>query len=330
MTRQLDEAPLTAKIPADVDQPDKLMYGLTGRQLAVLAVTALASFGIFTAVRAWLPLPMVIAAVFPVVAAGVVVAVARRDGMGLDRFALAALNHLRMPKERVTASEPIAPPPAWCRMRGQLPSPLQLPVRAVREDGVMELTEGGTAVLVRAGTVAFALRTASEQTALVAMFGRWLNSLDTPVQILVRARPMDLSGLAWHLTDTAPALPDPALERAALDYAAFLTDLHHSRNLLIREVLIVIGDHTPTQATPWLPGRKRQAAREVGAAVVLRRAAETERALAALGVTAEVLDADACTAALAEALSPGETHILNAADPDEVITASAHDQEASR
>ncbi|MBO2454357.1 PrgI family protein [Actinomadura barringtoniae] len=330
MTRQLDEPPLTAKIPADVDQPDKLMYGLTGRQLAILAATALASFGVFTAVRAWLPLPVVVAVVFPVVAAGVVVAVARRDGMGLDRFALAALAHGRTPKERVTATDGVAPPPGWCRMRGKLPAPLRLPARAVREDGVLELAEGGTAVLVRAGTVAFALRTASEQAALVAMFGRWLNSLDAPVQILVRARPMDLSGLACHLTDTAHELPDPALERAALDHAAFLTDLHHSRDLLVREVLIVIRDHTPAQPAPWLPGRKRQTAREAGAAVVLRRAAETERALAALGVTTEVLDADACTTALAEALSPSEPHLAETAGTGEVITTSTHDQEASR
>ncbi|MGH3388864.1 MAG: PrgI family protein, partial [Actinomadura sp.] len=37
----IDDEPLVAKIPADVDRPDKILYGLTARQLAVLAVTGL-------------------------------------------------------------------------------------------------------------------------------------------------------------------------------------------------------------------------------------------------------------------------------------------------
>ncbi|MFG1998645.1 PrgI family protein [Spirillospora sp. NPDC048911] len=322
----LDEEPLVAQIPADVDQPDKLLYGLTARQLVILVITALLALWFYFTAAPWLPLAVIVAVLLPVVAAGAVLAVGRRDGLSLDRFVVTALAHLRAPKTRIATSGDIAAPPGWCRMEGSLPAPLRLPVRAVREDGVMELTEGGTAVMVRAGTVAFALRTASEQAALVAVFGRWLNSLDAPTQILVRARAADLSGLVDRVQDAAPGLPDSALEEAALDHAAFLAELTDSRELLVREVLVVLRDHGPqAPSRPWTSGRRQRALRDAGATVVLRRAEEAARALGVLGISTEVLDAAACTQVLAEALSPAEPPLVGAAGPGEVITARTDD-----
>ncbi|GAA2456188.1 hypothetical protein GCM10010191_89410 [Actinomadura vinacea] len=319
-----DTPPLSAKIPADVDRPDKILYGMTARQLSILAGSGAVAMAIVLAGGDRLPLPLLAALVLPVVAGGAVLTVAHRDGLSLDRLAVAALPHARRPRTRVSAGEPVQGPPSWCRMRGRLPAPLRLPVRAVREDGAMELAEGGTAVIVRAGTVAFGLRTPGEQAGLVAVFGRWLNSLDAPVQILVQARPVDLSGLAGPILEAAPTLPDPDLEQAARDHADFLNELGARHDLLIRQVLIVISDTTQQHQTdprPWSKSRKRSAGRDAGAAVALRRADEAVRSLSALGVTAEVLDAAICTAVLAESLSPAEPRPVDNAGPDEVITA---------
>ncbi|MFC4912260.1 PrgI family protein [Actinomadura gamaensis] len=323
MTRRLmDAEPLTAQIPADVDQPDKIIYGLNARQVVILAATGLVTALGYSLLHALVPFPVTVAALFPMLVFGVVVTLARRDGMSLDRFALAALLHARAAKQLVRTEGPVSAPPAWCRMRGQLPAPLRLPVRAVRQDGVLEFTGGGVAAVVQAGTVSFGLRTTSEQAALVAAFGRWLNSLETPVQILLHTRPVDLSGLADHITRAAPALPDPALEQAATDHAAYLQQVNASVTLLARQVLIVIRDAPGTAPTglggAW--GGRRRGLRRAGAAVVLRRAEEAVRALGVLGIGARVLDADACAQMLAEALSPGRPPLTGTAHPDEVIT----------
>lgn len=321
---QHSEAPMSVKIPADVDQPDKILYGLTARQLAILAGTAAISLWLLLTLGPLVPISVLVAVLVPVVAAGFVLAVTRHDGMNLDRYALAALRHLRSARKRVTAAEPVQPPPAWCRMRGRLPEPLRLPVRAVRQDGVLELTSGGVAVIVRAGTLTFGLRTPGEQAGLVAVFGRWLNSLDTPVQVLVQARPVDLTGLADHITQHAPALPDPALEQAASEHAAFLADLDTEHDLLIRQVLIVITGHVPssppTPALPWQKRKRHRVGRDTAAAVALRRAAEAVQALAALAIPAEVLNAASATAVMTDSLSPGELGLVDNAAPDDVIT----------
>ncbi|MEU9018666.1 PrgI family protein [Actinomadura sp. NPDC048394] len=322
--RQHAEAPMSVKIPADVDQPDKILYGLTARQIAILGGTAAGCLWMLLTFRPLVPFPVLAAVLVPIAAAGIVLAVARHDGMNLDRYTLAALRHLRASKQRVTTGEPVQAPPVWCRMRGRLPEPLRLPVRAVRQDGALELAGGGVAIIVRAGTLSFGLRTAGEQAGLVAVFGRWLNSLDAPVQILVQARPVDLTGLADHITRHAPALPDPELEQAACAHAAFLTDLGIEHDLLIRQVLIVITGHihasTPASVLPWRRHERRRVGRDSAAAVALRRATEAVQSLAALAVPAEVLDADNATAVLAESLSPGEPPLVDNLAPDDVIT----------
>ncbi|MEQ4721676.1 hypothetical protein [Nonomuraea sp. B19D2] len=158
------------------------------------------------------------------------------------------------------------------------------------------------------------LRTAGEQAALVGAFGRWLNSLEAPVQILVRARPVDLGNLIDTVERRAESSPHPALADAASQHVAFLEELNSSRELLARQVLIVLRDNHAARR-----GR-RSVRREASAAVALRRAAETERSLAALGVTTRVLDASAAHQVLTECLDPGGWHPAGQALPDAFIT----------
>lgn len=310
-----DHEPLSARIPADVEQPDKIMYGLTARQVVILGATTLITALAFVALSSLLPVAVTAGLCFPLVTAGSVMALGRRDGMGLDRFALAALAHLRQRRRLVAAPEDIPQAPAWCRARGRLPGALRVPVRAIRQDGVMDLDGNGTAALVRAGTLSFGLRTAAEQAALVGFYGRWLNSLESPVQILIRARPIDLSDLATRVGEAAPDLPHPALRQAADDHAAYLDELGESRTLLVREVLIVLRDQPSSSA-----GRRGRA-REASAAVVARRAAETVRTLNGFGVTAQALNADAYAGVLSDSFSPCQTRPAPSADLDQAITA---------
>ncbi len=308
-----DSEPLITRIPADIARPDKIAYGLTARQLIILVVTGGSASLVYYVFHQVLPIVVVAALLLPLLALGIAVALGRRDGLTLDSFAVAGLLFFRSRKRLVAAPDGVTAPPAWCRLRGRLPGPLRLPVRAIRSDGAMELAEGGTAVLVETSTLSFHLRTAAEQAALVGAFGRWLNSLDAPVQVLVRARPVDLGNLIEGIERQAEQLPHPALAHAAAEHIGFLDQLNTSRDLLARQVLIVLRD------SPAVRGQ-RSSVRDASAAVVLRRAVEAQRSLAALGVSAAVLDADAASRVLTECLDPGGWHPAESALPDEPIT----------
>jgi hypothetical protein len=307
--------PLLAHIPSDIGRPDKVAYGLTVRQIIIVVVTGGLAALVYYLFHQLLPVLVVAGLAMPLLAVGLVVALGRRDGLTLDRFAITGLRFARAPKRLVATTGEVAALPAWCRLRGKLPAPLRLPVRAIRTDGALELADGGVAVLVETSTVSFHLRTTAEQAALVGAFGRWLNSLSAPTQILLRARPVELGSLIDMIEQRVEGLPHLALAQSAAEHVAFLQQLNASRELLARQVLIVLRDQGSTRG-------RRNFRREAAAAVVLRRADEAARTLAALGIQASVMDAEAAHQVLTECLDPGGWHLGSSALPNDVITST--------
>lgn len=308
MSTHADGDGARARMPADVDAPDKVVYGLTFRQLAILAVAALAFYGAWRVLHDLVP-PLVLVGA-AVVLGGLVfgIVVGRRDGLPLDVWLLAAVAHARAPRA-LSTTDTTSTTPDWVqapKSRVMLPAPLRLPADAIDDSGQIRLG-GARAAVVAATSVNLALRTPDEQAALVEVFGRWLNSLSTPTQIVVSAQPVDLHSAARTLSQAKDGLPHPALADAAADHARFLDDLANRRDPLRRQVLIV---------TRTSPGER-------GEHAARRRAENTVRALSGLGVTARVLDGAAVTAAIAAAADPYRPPRPGGlAAPDTVITAT--------
>jgi hypothetical protein len=289
-------------VPADIDTPDRIVFGLTGRQLAIIGAAAAIAWLAYKSLHLP-PIAWVVVGI-PVAGIVVVVAVGRRDGMGMDAWLAAAVRMRRTAPVQAPAGTVVSAGNPLVATTGALvaPAPLRLPADAITPDGLLR-TGDRTAAVVAAGTVNLALRSGQEQQALLEGMAGWLNSLTGPAQIVVRTQRMDLEPYAARLEADAPALPHPALSDAACDHATFLRELATSRDPLRRTVLVVIG----------ADGRERG-----GAA---RRGADTTRALTALGVPARLLDGPAYTGALAAAVDPYAPPVLGTrATPDQVIT----------
>jgi hypothetical protein len=296
--RQPTEDTGRVRIPADVDRPDKLLAGLTARQLAILAVAAVVLWAGYAATRHVVPPAAYGAAAVPVAAVAALLALGRMEGVPADRWVLAAWRHRRSPRRLVPAPEGVPAVPGFLAEAvgphpPALPAPLRLPLAGIGSGGVVDLGPDGLAVICRASAVTFSLRTSAEQEALVAGFARFLSSLAEPVQVLVRAERLDVRPAIDALLDAAPGLPHLALERAARDHAAFLADLAASRDLLRREVLLVFRQ----------PAGQASAEGD-GAGRLLRRAAEAVTALSAAGVSLSVLDGVAASSVLGRCLDP--------------------------
>ncbi|MDF5757605.1 PrgI family protein [Spongiactinospora sp. TRM90649] len=289
------------RIPADVDQEDRIVGGFTARQVAILGCTGALLYAAYLLAEERLPLAVFAAAALPVALTGVLLAIGRRDGVPLDRYLLAAIRHGRSPKHLASTSSDIPDAPAWVAAKpGPHPAPLRLPARGLTADGLIDLGPDGVAAVAEVSTVSFALRTPDEQDALVAVFGRWLNSLSGPAQILVRAERVDLTGPISTLLANADTLAHPALTAAAHEHAAFLTDLSARHDLLRRHVLLIV--------------------REPTAARAVRRLEEAARLLSACGLTIRPLDSDAAGALVASCFDPAAPPGLRS-EPAEVITA---------
>ncbi|MFF7250465.1 PrgI family protein [Embleya sp. NPDC008237] len=294
----------TVRIPADIEKDDKLLGPLTARQIVIFAVATAALWGGHLATRAWLAPLVYVALVAPTALLLVAVVLGQRDGVSLDAWLRAGLRHVRAPKRLAPPHDPDDPredtvpdwlQPDWARQAAPQPAPLSTPVREVAESGVVDLGDDGHAVIAACSTVNLALRTNTEQQALLGGFGRFLNALTGPTQIVVRAKRMDLDPYLYRMRERAPGLPHPALEESALAHADFVEDLAADRDLLVRQVLLV----------------QREAGRPNGRAD--QRVMEAARALGAAGVGVSGLGG-----------ARAREVIASAADPDYASTAGLH------
>ena len=273
------------RIPADIDRPDRILAGLTARQLAILATSGAVAWALATTADLVLPLPVAVALAAPPALVGVALALGWRDGLPLDRLALAAARHRRAPRRLVPAPEGVAAPPAWAAA-GPPPAPLAGPISGLHDDGVVDLGADGAALLCRATAVNLRLRSQPEQQALVAAFARLLHAVTGPLAVVVRADRVDLGAVVADLRAAAPGLPHPALEQAAGEHADFLADLVARRDVLRRERLLVLREPAGTPDP---------------AAALARRAEQAAALLAAAGVTLTPLDQDSAARVLARA-----------------------------
>lgn len=307
-------------VAADFDAPDKVLYGLTARQVAIVAGAGGLIWLAWRLLGDRLPPAVIGVGALPVLGVAVVVAVGRRDGIGLDAWLLAALRSARSPRRLVAAPEGVTAPPAWApvpalpgsrreRRTGSEASvvglvPLRLPLERIGGTGVVERGDGRVG-LTAAGTVSFDLRTPAEQYALVEGMARWLNSLTCPAQVVVSTRAVDLQTRAGQVTERLEELPHPALADAAAGYVGFLLQLAQDRDPLERRVLIVheVGPHADAR-------------------VARRHAEHTARALSGLGAATRALDGGQVTGALAGSCDPWRHTPLEVSAPDAAVTGS--------
>jgi hypothetical protein len=350
------------RIPADVDREDRVIGPLTARQLLILAITGIVLYGAYTLTREFVPLVAFLIVAIPIGVTAAFLALGQRDGITLDRLVLAALRQRMSPQHRVAAPEGIRPAPEWLgsqvanssskgRAKGKdggdaaasavSPAALRLPAEAVTDTGVIDLGKDGVAVVAVCSTINFGLRTPAEQESLVASFGRYLHSLTAPVQVLVRAERLDLSGQIAELREQAGGLPHPALERAAREHAEYLDQLGRATDLLRRQVLLILrepllttgptdglGGASPLTALTAKRKAAKQAAlvddatRRAAEARLVRRLGEAVELLSPSGIVVTPLDAGQATAVLAAACNPDSLIPPNSglAASDEVIT----------
>ncbi|MGH9168652.1 MAG: PrgI family protein [Acidimicrobiia bacterium] len=229
---------MKVRVPADVDMADRIFAGLTARQLAILGGDALLLVLLYVAVGARVPLPLLGVVALPIALVGLLWATTSADGTTWERIVLSALRHFREPRRRVLAPEGIPPLPDWASGAGDRLAPLGLPVEGTSRDGHVELGAEEVAAICRASSINFALRSESEQRALVDGFARLLNALEARVQFLVRSNRTDLRAFLDAIEEGAPGLPHPGLEAAAREHAAFLRSLASRRDILSRQVLV--------------------------------------------------------------------------------------------
>jgi len=329
------DSEVRAFIPADIEAPDRILWNLTARQVAILAATGALLWVAYRTLTPLVPPAVVGIAAVPVVAVAAGLALGRRDGISMDRWVATAVAASRAPRLLVAAGHPVPSVPAWApEMRAADPTgtgatralrtrrgtarhgngrgvavpvprlaPLRLPADRITPAGVVDLDGQGRVALTAVSTVNFDLRSLDEQYALIEAAGRWLNSLSAPTQIVVSTRRVDMHAHADLVEQRLDYLPHPALADAAAGYAEFLHQLGDERDPLDRRIVVA-----------------HRVGAGADAAVARRHAEHTARVLSGLGAPTRVLDGGQVTDILAAACNPWQATGSGRPTPDAVIT----------
>jgi hypothetical protein len=115
----------------------------------------------------------------------------------------------------------------------------RLGIKAIQAS-VMELSDGEYRAILEVSGTARPFEDDTRLEGIMAGFAAFLNGLSYPIQILVRATPVDLTRYVATLEDRGRQVLDGQLAELAHDHAAFVQGLARQRTLLERRFFVVI------------------------------------------------------------------------------------------
>jgi type IV secretory pathway VirB4 component len=114
-----------------------------------------------------------------------------------------------------------------------------LPFSQIREN-VIIMKDGSARVVLKCTTINFLLKSTEEQDSIIISFQRFLNSLDFPVQIMVRSSKLDINGYLDRLQMMAVKQQNALLQNQTYEYIEYLRKLVEVAQIMKKEFYIVV------------------------------------------------------------------------------------------
>jgi len=114
-----------------------------------------------------------------------------------------------------------------------------LPFSEVR-DNIVIMKDGSARIVLRVEAVNFALKSEPEQDAIIYSFQHFLNSLQFPIQILVRSLKVDIEGYLTRLKNLTAGQHNKLLKEQSERYIEFLTNLVNVAQIMKKEFYVII------------------------------------------------------------------------------------------
>lgn len=114
-----------------------------------------------------------------------------------------------------------------------------LPFSQIRENVIIMKDESARLVL-KCSTINFLLKNIDEQDSIIISFQRFLNSLDFPIQIIVRSKKLDIDWYLSNLNTKAIKQKNPLLQNQTYEYIEYLRKLIEVAQIMKKEFYIII------------------------------------------------------------------------------------------
>jgi hypothetical protein len=107
-------------------------------------------------------------------------------------------------------------------------------------DNVLVLKNGGLRAVIETTSVNFNLKSEEEQNAIIYSYQAFLNTLDFPVQILVKSRKLDLDNYLSGLKDLGEKQPNPLLKAQTFEYVEYIQRLLEYADIMEKSFYVIV------------------------------------------------------------------------------------------
>jgi hypothetical protein len=114
-----------------------------------------------------------------------------------------------------------------------------LPIAEIKNNTVV-LKNGGIRAVLQASSVNFNLKSEDEQNSLIYAYQAFLNTLEFPVQILIRSKKLDIDNYIENLKDIAENQTQPLLQRQTEEYIEYISKLVEYADIMEKKFYVVV------------------------------------------------------------------------------------------
>ncbi len=114
-----------------------------------------------------------------------------------------------------------------------------LPFSQIREN-VIIMKDNSWRLVLECSTINFLLKSEEEQNSIIISFQRFLNSLDFPIQILIRSKKLDIDWYIKKLNELWKKQKNSLLQEQTYEYVAYLNKLVEVAQIMKKEFYIII------------------------------------------------------------------------------------------
>ncbi|MDD4628706.1 MAG: TraC family protein [Candidatus Peribacteraceae bacterium] len=126
-----------------------------------------------------------------------------------------------------------------------------LPIAEIRNDTVV-LKNGGLRAVLGVEALNFNLKSETEQKGIIAGYQSFMNTVDFPIQIVMRSTKINIDPYIDSLKVKAKQQKNQLLQEQTIEYAAFIERIVEAADIMQKRFFIVIPiDETPESKSPF-------------------------------------------------------------------------------
>lgn len=116
---------------------------------------------------------------------------------------------------------------------------LHLRIAEIRDNTIV-LKTGGLRAVLKVSSMNFNLKSEAEQNAIIYSYQSFLNTLEFPIQIVVRSRKLDLDAYIDKLRKTAEKQTNSLLQRETHEYIEYIQRLIEYADIMEKEFYVTV------------------------------------------------------------------------------------------